>query len=177
MSQPERLLEIFRGGHLECFHMGSIVIADKNGLRASVGDVDFISYYRSSSKPIQILPFYELGIDKKYNLTDEEISIMSGSLACSPRQMEIIASIMKKANIPEDIFIMLPCYPMYEVYATQYIREGKPKSKLYHNCIGKHLGLVLMQREMGGKEEDYWKLESPIQQKILKYISEFTDMP
>lgn len=177
MGQAEKLVEIYRGGHLECFHYGSIAIADENGLKLSVGDIDFISYFRSSSKPIQILPLYELNIDKKYALTDEELSIMSGSLACSPRQMEIVHSIMEKANIAEDIFIMLPCYPMYETYATQYIREGKPPSRLYHNCIGKHLGLVLMQREMGGKDEDYWKLDSPVQKKILEYISIFTDVP
>lgn len=177
MGKPEKLTEVFRGGHLECFHEGSIAVVDEKGLRAGVGDLDFVSYYRSSSKPIQILPLYELGIAEKYNLTDEELSIMSGSLACSPRQMEIIQRIMQKANISEEVFIMLPCYPMWEAYATQYIRQGQPPSKLYHNCIGKHLGLVLMQRELEGNEEDYWRPQSAVQQRILAYISEFTDVP
>ena len=177
MQNPVKLIETFRGDHVECFHYGSIAIVDETGLRLSAGDIDFVSYYRSSSKPVQILPLYELEIDKKYNLTDEELSIMSGSLACGPKQIEIVKSIMKKASISEDVFIMLPCYPMWEAYATQYIREGKPKSKLYHNCIGKHLGLVLMERELEGKEENYWKVESAVQQKILTYISKFTDIP
>lgn len=176
MGQAERLSEVYRGGYLECYHDGSITVVDENGLRSCVGDIDFVSYYRSSSKPIQILPLYELEIDKKYKLTDEELSIMSGSLACGPRQIEIVKSIMAKADIQEDIFIMLPCYPMWEIYATQYIREGKPASKLYHNCIGKHLGLVLMQREMGGAEADYWKLESVVQQNIVTHVSKFTDI-
>ncbi|NCB42941.1 MAG: asparaginase [Clostridia bacterium] len=177
MGRAERLTEVYRGNYLECYHEGSIAVVDEKGLRARVGDIDFVSYYRSSSKPIQILPLYELQIDKKYKLTDEELSIMSGSLACGPRQIEIVKSIMAKADIPEDIFIMLPCYPMWEIYATQYIREGKPASRLYHNCIGKHLGLVLMQREMGGVEADYWKLESVVQQSIVEHISKFTDIP
>lgn len=176
MQKPEKLIDIFRGDHLECFHYGSVAVVDEKGLRLSAGDIDFVSYYRSSSKPIQILPLYELGIDKKYKLTDEELSIMSGSLACGPRQIEIVKNIMGKADISEDVFIMLPCYPMWEMYATQYIREGKNPSKLYHNCIGKHLGLVLMEREMEGTEENYWKLDSAVQQKILTYISTFTDI-
>ncbi|MDI9491878.1 MAG: asparaginase [Bacillota bacterium] len=45
------------------------------------------------------------------------------------------------------------------------------------NCIGKHLGLILMQREMGGVPADYWKAESPVQQEILRYVSVFTDVP
>ena len=177
MGRAERLSEVYRGGYLECYHDGSIAVVDRKGLCANVGDMEFISYYRSSSKPIQILPLYELQIDKKYNLTDEELSIMSGSLACGPRQVEIVKSVMEKASIPEDIFIMLPSYPMWELYATQYIREGKPASRLYHNCIGKHLGLILMQRELGGIEADYWRLESVVQQSIVSHISTLTDIP
>ena len=85
--EPEKLVEITRGPLLECFQIGSIAIVDESGLRLSAGDVTFVSYYRSSSKPIQILPLYPLEIDTKYGLTDEELSIMSGSLACSPRQL------------------------------------------------------------------------------------------
>ena len=175
--EPEKLVEIYRGPLLECFQIGSIAIVDESGLRMSAGDVDFVSYYRSSSKPIQILPLYPLEIDKKYDLTDEELSIMSGSLACSPRQLELVDSVMRKAHISQELLIMLPCYPIWDSYATQYKREGKPPSKLYHNCIGKHLGLILMQREMGGVPADYWKVESPVQQEILRYISVFTDVP
>ena len=177
IMEPEKLIEIYRGPLLECFQIGSIAIVDESGLRMSTGDVDFVSYYRSSSKPIQILPLYPLEIDKKYGLTDEELSIMSGSLACSPRQLELVDSVMRKADISSDILIMLPCYPIWDSYATQYKREGKDPSKLYHNCIGKHLGLILMQREMGGAPADYWKIESPVQQAILRYISVFTDVP
>jgi L-asparaginase II len=175
--EPERLVEITRGPLLECFQIGSIAVADESGLRLSAGDVDFVSYYRSSSKPIQILPLHPLGIDRKYGLTDEELSIMSGSLACSPRQLELIDCIMGKAGISPDILIMKPCYPIWEAYATRYKQEGKPPSRLYHNCIGKHLGLILMQREMGGVPADYWKAESPVQQEILRYLSVFTDVP
>lgn len=175
--EPVRLVEITRGPLLECFQVGSVAVVDESGLRRSAGDVDFVSYYRSSSKPIQILPLYPLEIDKKYGLSDEELSIMSGSLACSPRQLQLVESIMKKPGISPEILIMLPCYPIWDSYATQYKREGKPPSKLYHNCIGKHLGLILMQRELGGDPADYWKLDSPVQQAILRYISVFTDVP
>lgn len=175
--EPERLIEITRGPMLECFQVGSIAVVNESGLYLKAGDTDFVSYYRSSSKPIQILPLYSLGLDRKYGLTDEELSIMSGSLACSPRQMELIENIMEKGSISPDLLIMLPCYPIWDSYATQYKLEGKSPSKLYHNCIGKHLGLILMQREMGGDPADYWKAESPVQQEILRCLSVFTDVP
>lgn len=173
----ERMIEITRGPLLEIVQNGVIAVVDETGLRHSMGDVSYVSYYRSSSKPIQMLPLLVLGIDKKYGLTDEEISIMSGSLACSPRQVELSKSIMRKAGIAEDTLIMLPCYPMREEYAAQYMKSGLEPSKLFHNCIGKHLALILMQREMGGNERDYWKVESPVQQEILRYLSLFTDIP
>lgn len=175
--EPERLIEITRGPLLECFQIGSITVVDGAGLCLQAGDAEFVSYYRSSSKPIQILPLYPLGLDRKYGLTDEELSIMSGSLACSPRQMELIESIMEKGSISPDLLIMLPCYPLWDSYATQYKLEGKSPSRLYHNCIGKHLGLILMQREMGGDPADYRKAESLVQQEILRYLSIFTDVP
>ena len=37
---------------------------------------------------------------------------MSGSLWCGPRQVELVKSIMEKADISYDTLIMQPCYPM-----------------------------------------------------------------
>ena len=175
--ERKRMVEIHRGPLLEIVQNGCIAVVGENGLSRSMGDISYTSYYRSSSKPIQVLPLYARGIDRKYGLTDEELSIMSGSLGCSPRQVELAKSIMRKADISEETLIMLPCYPIREEHATHYIREGFPPSKYYHNCIGKHLALILMQRDMGGGERDYWKVESPVQQEILRYLELFTDVP
>lgn len=176
MGTPQALVNEYRGGILECMHYGSIAVCDEKGLLKGLGDTDFFTFYRSSSKPIQMLPLLQLGLDKKYGLTDEEISIMSGSLWCGPRQVELVKSIMQKADISYDTLIMLPCYPMGHDYELALRAAGEKESKLYHNCIGKHLCLIMVQREFGN-EADYYKLESAVQQRILEAISLFTDVP
>ncbi len=176
MGTPQILVNEYRANTLECFHYGSIAICDEHGLVHSVGDADFMCFYRSSSKPIQALPFLVLGLDKKYGLTDEEISIMSGSLWCGPRQVELVKSIMQKADISYDTLIMQPCYPLGHSYELDLIAAGEKPSKLYHNCIGKHLSLIMVQRELGD-ERDYYKEDSAVQRMILRDIAEFSDFP
>ncbi|NLT57856.1 MAG: asparaginase [Clostridiales bacterium] len=177
MGAPQSLLNEYRGGLLECFHPGSIAVYSEEGLVHGLGDTDFLCYYRSASKPIQSLPALALGLDEKYGLTDEELSIMSGSLWCGPRQVELMKSIMQKGDIRYETLIMQPGYPLGEVYALPLRAAGEPPSKLYHNCIGKHLALILIQRELGGPEADYYKIESAVQQKVLHYLAEMTDLP
>ncbi len=171
------LVEETRGGILECTHEGHIAVWGENGLIAYAGDPEFFAFYRSSSKPIQVLPAYVLGIKEKYGITDEEMSLMNGSLWCGPHQIELVKSVMEKASIDYDTFIMKPCLPMGLKYEEQCLKDGTEPSKLYHNCVGKHLGLILIQRELGGVEKDYYKLESPAQQLILEYIAKLADYP
>lgn len=177
MRSAARLVEIYRGSILECVHEGCIAVVDEGGLGLGVGDVDFFSYYRSSSKPMQVLPLYELDVPHSYGLTEEELSIMSGSLAGSPRQVDLARSIMTKADLSQEDLVMLPCYPLWESYATLYKKEGREPSKLFHNCIGKHLALMLMQRALGGEVADYYKMDSAVQQRILTCISALTEVP
>ena len=166
-----------RGSILECSHDGCIAVCDEGGLKYFAGDPNFFAFYRSASKPMQVLPVHVLGIPEKYGLTDEEASLMNGSLYCGPHQIELVKSVMEKAAISYDTFIMHPCYPISDEYLKLYVSQGLPPSKLYHNCIGKHLGLILMQRELGGLEQDYYKIESPTQQLILEYISALAEYP
>lgn len=162
---------------MECVHYGHLATVDESGLKHSLGDDKFLTFYRSSSKPIQCLPLYAMELDKKYGLTDEELSIMNGSLWCSPHQVELMKSIMEKGGIAYDTLIMKPCYPIGPDYALNLKVDRQPPSKLYHNCMGKHLALILVQRELGGPEKDYYLIESKVQQLVLQYLEAFTDVP
>ena len=80
----EPVIKQYRGGMHECTYFGNICIVDENGVRASVGDPEWYSYFRSASKPIQSLPTIMLGLHEKYGLTDAEAAIFSGSHWVSP---------------------------------------------------------------------------------------------
>ena len=52
MSEPEKLVEVWRGPILECTHRGHAVICDAKGeIRAAWGDPDHVFLPRSASKP------------------------------------------------------------------------------------------------------------------------------
>ena len=56
------IVEVTRGSVVESVHFGALVIADSNGqVLASWGDPQTTTYLRSSAKPFQALPFFEMG--------------------------------------------------------------------------------------------------------------------
>ena len=50
-SQP--LVRVRRGGHEESLHRGSLVLVEGERLLGYVGDPERLTFYRSSSKPLQ----------------------------------------------------------------------------------------------------------------------------
>lgn len=175
--QTAVLFEEYRAGVLECMHHGHVCVVDKDGVLAAAGDTDWYSYYRSSSKPIQSLPVIIRELDKKYGLTTEETALFSGSHYGDPEHVRVLESIMQKTGLKEEQMIMLPTYPVRTSEKERLLWANMPPRKVYHNCSGKHLGMMLLARELGEKVEDYWIRGSKTQQEILKVISMMTDVP
>lgn len=175
--RAETLFHEYREDVLENIHEGMVCVADEKGIAASVGDTDWICYYRSCSKLIQSLPVIERKLDRKYGLTEEETAIFSGSHKADADHIRVLESIMEKTGLKEEQMIMLPTYPMRPADKEQFMKAGMPPRKIYHNCSGKHLGLMLLARELGEPVEKYWIRESRTQQEILRVISQMTDVP
>jgi L-asparaginase II len=73
--------------------------------------------------------------------------------------------------------IMLPTYPLRAARKEMLIRRDQPPRKLYHNCSGKHLGLMLLARELGDRVEDYWRRDSRTQREVQRMIASMSDTP
>ncbi len=173
----QALFEEYRAGILECIHYGTVCAVNSQGILASAGDTDWLCFYRSASKPIQSLPVLLHGLDKKYGLTEEETAIFSGSHWADEDHVRILESVLAKTELKEDQMVMLPTYPNRAARKEQLIGAHMPMRKIYHNCSGKHLGMMLLARELGEPVEDYWKRESKAQKEILEVISQMTDVP
>ena len=162
----------YRGDILDLTHFGYLCIVDEHSrVLYSVGDPEAVVYYRSSSKPIQAIPVIQRGLDKKYGLTEEETVILAGSHVAEPFHVEALESILKKTGLKEETLIMKPTVPVAVSANEERIRQGIGPRKLFHNCSGKHLALMMLQRELGGKVEDYWKTDSLAQAEIRRTIS------
>lgn len=168
----ELLIEEYRGQVLENVHRGHICGVSSQGLiEYYAGDVDHMSYFRSSAKPIQVLPLLVHGFDMKFNLTDREIAVMAGSHRGEDFHIRAIESIMKKIGVTEEDIICKPTYPGNEKARGHIFNKNSPARKIYHNCSGKHLGLMALCKGLGCGIEKYWHIDSPVQREILKYLS------
>lgn len=171
----EVLVEEYRGDILECVHTGHICGMSVDGnIKYSVGDPDFVAYLRSSAKPIQAIPIVKRGIDAAYGFTDKEITILTGSHRAERFHVDAIEGIMKKIDIDEEALVCLPTYPLGVNAMEQLLRENRPKRRIYHNCSGKHLGILTLCKYLGYPIDNYWAIEHPAQQEILDYISEIS---
>lgn len=179
MSDYEILTEEYRGNLLDLIHEGYVCVVGRDGeVLGSVGNPDAQVYYRSASKPIQALPVIAKGIHKKYGLTDEEITIFAGSHLGEHFHVRVIESMFQKADMNLDDLVMNPAVPGSTSENEERIRKGIPPQKIYHNCSGKHTGIMLLQKELDPDNlKDYWQIGSEAQKEILRTISVMAEFP
>lgn len=176
MSTYVPLVKEYRADLLDLTHYGYVVIVDERGrVVFHAGDPDAMVYYRSASKPIQALPVIQHGLDARYGLTDEETVLLAGSHAGEACHVAALESIFKKTELREDMLVMKPAVPAYAPANEERVRQGLPPRKFYHNCAGKHAALMLLQRELGGTVEDYWKMDAPAQAQVKRVIEKMSE--
>lgn len=176
--QTDMLFEEYRGDVLECVHYGTYALVHEiDGLIYQKGDADWNCFYRSASKPIQALPMLVHGLHKKYGLTDEEAAIISGSHWGDEEHVRVLESILEKTEFREDQMVMLPTYPVRPSRRDELLWQNVARRKVFHNCAGKHLALMMLARELGEPVESYWRKDSLTQREVRKMIALIGETP
>lgn len=177
MEQPI-IVEEYRGGNLENTHQGMIcIVNDKKEVIYEKGAINQNVFYRSAMKPIQAIPVFTTDVIEKYGLTDFEAALFTASQRGESYHQEGLESLLEKLDLKESSLICGASYPLNEEPNRQYNWDHKPKRKLLHNCAGKHLGMIAYAREKGLDIDTYADPEGPLQQEVLKYVSELSETP
>jgi L-asparaginase II len=134
-------------------------------------------YLRSTAKVFQILPLLYYGIDKKYDLSLKEIAIMVSSQVGTFEHLEVIRGIMDKTGIIEDDFCTKPCYPTDFKTTEAMIAQGTKPSSIYNMCSGKHLGLMLIEKEFGERYQDYYLESSQTTKLGIEFTARLAEFP
>lgn len=167
-----------RGTLDELYHTGSAcIVNEQNEVIYSIGDIYQNIFMRSTSKVFQILPLLYNDIDKKYDLSLKEIAVMVSSHIGSFEQLEVIKSIMDKINISEEDFCIKPAYPISFETTKKLIEDGVNPSSIFHMCSGKHLGLMLLEKEYNDNYQEYYKEDSYATKQCLEFISMLSIVP
>ncbi|KQO18699.1 asparaginase [Paenibacillus sp. Leaf72] len=169
------LVEEYRGGTLENIHHGHICgIDDQGKVIYRVGDPEWVSYMRSAAKPFQAIPAFIHGVPDTYSLTEPEKTLMTASHRAEPYQVEALEAMLSKIGIEERCLICSETYPLSMQARDTLLLHSQPPRRLYHNCSGKHLGVLALCQAKGYPLEGYADPEHPAQREILQTIAEFS---
>ncbi|MGH8003527.1 MAG: asparaginase [Limisphaerales bacterium] len=172
------LAEVFRGGIVESRHYGSVAVVDQNGkLLYFTGHPKITTFFRSASKPFQVLALLEAGGIKRYGFTPEEIAIMAGSHSGQTEHIEVIDRILGKIGIGE---ADLQCGVQTPLFLTLQSKTPEPGQKFdqrHHNCSGKHSGMIALAKLLGEDISGYLNPKSKTQRRIMKGVAEACRIP
>lgn len=173
-TDVEHLASTTRNGFVENRFFGSAVVIDPDGVVvASVGDPAAGVYPRSALKPFQAIASLRCGAE----LSGVRLALACGSHIGTPQHQDTAAAVLAQAGLgPED----LACPAVFPSSASQVAQaalEMAPipleRSRLAHNCSGKHAGFLAATVASGANPADYLKREAAVQTETLQVLEQY----
>src|SRR4051794_13744044 len=131
---------------VEARHRVHAVAVQDGRVVETAGEPALLTFMRSSSKPLQALPLARARDD----LDERELAIASASHVASEEQIAAVRALLAKAPAGED---ELECG----------LQECRPQERIFHNCSGKHAGMLALCRARGWEAAGYRLAEHPVQ--------------
>jgi L-asparaginase II len=150
---------VSRGPLIEAVHHVHAVAVQGGRVVSSAGDPELLSFYRSSSKPIQALPLAR----EREDVPQIELAIACASHRAAPEQVEAATSLLARAPATED---ELECG----------LQEGREQRQLAHNCSGKHAGCLAVCRAREWPTEGYRFAAHPMQQLLHQEVADAAEL-
>jgi L-asparaginase II len=171
------LARVYRGGQLESFHTGSIVVVDSLGrLLAYAGEPGLVTCLRSAAKPFQAIPLLEYGGMDEFELSDEEIALTCGSHGGEPVHVSTAAALLRKGEFDESDLLCGAHWPYDEKAAAELRAAGEEPSALHNNCSGKHAGMLLTTQVMDVAAANYIEATHPLQETMRSTLADFAGL-
>lgn len=174
MGDWVNVAEVWRGDILESVHQGRAVVCDSRGdVVAAWGDVDAVTYPRSSCKMLQALPLMESGAAARFNLTPEQLALACASHEGAHMHTDRVVKWLGDLELGERDLRCGPQFPRAKEEQEELIRFGQKHDRTHNNCSGKHSGFLTLNKHLGGDAE-YVEPDHPVQQAILTAFEEMT---
>ncbi len=174
----EILANVVRGETVESLHRGHLIVLDGNGRTVfSLGDPSTVTYFRSSAKAFQAIPFITSGAADAFGFSDEEIALSVASHSGERRHVSIASGMLAKIGLTESDLRCGAHLPFDEAESHRMIAAGEKPTQLHNNCSGKHTAMLAFAKHIGADITSYDAPDSRIQQRILRCVSDFTEIP
>ena len=164
MAPPVPLVRVIRSGLLESVHAGHVAVCDAEGrLLASLGDPNRTLYSRSCMKPLQAaVSLRWFGEDPPQDL----MAVMCGSHNGESEHVRAVRRLLRwgGARVSD-----LGCPAALPSLPDDARRVARP-ARIFHNCSGKHAGMVGACARTGRDVASYLSPTHPLQREILAAV-------
>jgi len=153
MAEPLSVA-VRRGEIVESVHQVHAVAVRDGAVVAESGDSALLASLRSAAKPIQALP-----LARAYEILDEaDLAIAAASHLGRPEHVEAVRALLAKTDGREE---ELDCG----------MQEDRPPEPVFHNCSGKHAGMLAVCRARDWPVEGYRLSDHPLQRELLTEVA------
>jgi L-asparaginase II len=171
-------IESYRGSLLESRHRVHVAVVDASGrLVARAGDPEYRTFWRSAAKPFQALPLVEDGVVEQFGLMRQDLALACASHSSERGQVALVREFLQRVGCSERDLMCGPHRPLSDAVAKDYETRGQRLTAVHSNCSGKHTGMLGLAKHHGWPTEFYARIDHPVQQRCLKSVSEYTDVP
>lgn len=170
------LVEITRSGLIDAIHRGDVAVVDSDGaLRASTGDpMTKVVYSRSAAKPFQAVAVVAGGAAQRWGFSTADLALVAGSHNGEKVHTDQASALLAKVGGDVSDLMCGVHPPLDEGAAEELLRQGVGPNVLHNNCSGKHIGMLALAKHLGGDRLDYASRDHPVQEAILRAISDFS---
>ena len=165
------LIELSRGGTLECVHFGAVALANRHGkLLAHAGDAHWLTFSRSTLKALQSLPFMQAQGPTQFGFASEQIAMLCASHNGEDSHVAQTQGMLEKAGLTTKA-LRCGCHVpgIFEATGTAP-PVGAVYDERHNNCSGKHSGMLAACLALGLPTQGYATLEHPLQKQILEIM-------
>lgn len=167
------VLEVWRGGLLECTHLGHAVICDSKGIIEAWGNPDAVAFPRSSCKMIQALPLMETGAAAARGLTDAHLALSCASHEGAAMHVGLAGRWIADLGLKESDLRCGAHEPYDRAERDRLIKTDESPCQLHNNCSGKHSGFLTVTQHLKAGPE-YVEIDHPLQKAIRAATEEVT---
>ena len=176
MTSLVPLIDLTRGGTLECQHAGAIAVVDTRGkLLAHAGDPHWMTFTRSTLKALQALPFMEAGGPVRLGFDQRDVAMLCASHSGEPMHVAQVQHMLDQAGVSSKR-LQCGCHVPYYVELGVGPAPGQIDER-HHNCSGKHAGFLAYCVQHGLSLDDYLDPGHPLQLAIRRDVARAAGLP
>ena len=169
------LMEVTRGGMVECQHWGAVAVVNRDGrVLARVGDPYAVTFTRSTIKAFQALPFLQSGGARALGWGPAELALLCASHNGEPMHVEQVDHMLDTVNLSYKA-LRCGCHvPMFAALGLPGLElpAGFAADERHNNCSGKHAGFVAHCVQQGWPLEDYLAPDHPLQTAVREKVAQ-----